>query len=122
MRTLFAALVLTPAVCFAAPTTSIHLEFNGSDGFSVDSYSVPDRTVDAQVNLTRLSSGSLEYLCYEGKAQNVVKMLDRLIKKAGLIVSNYDRSIRNDKIFAKLSVTNFNDKIQTADLTIETCN
>jgi hypothetical protein len=82
---------------------------------------VPDRRVDAQINLIRMSFYSIESICYNGKAQNVVKMLDRVVKNAGNSVSNYESSTEKGLVKVNLSVMNKVKEIQTVSLEIASC-
>lgn len=107
---------------FANMPTSIHLEFNGPDGFSSEVYEVPDKTMTSQLNLVLLSSASVEFLCYNGDANDVIKTLDSLVTNAGTAVKNYEGSIRANKVFIKLSVLNMHKKIQNTNLEVAACN
>ena len=67
MKNLFLSLCVLFSVssAFAAEGSSIELTFNGPDGFSTDVYNVPNQNDSAVQNLIKLSSESVESICYK---------------------------------------------------------
>ena len=133
MKTILIAsiFVLTIAVGFSnhasaapgatAPMNTIHTEFNGADGFSTEVYEIPDKKETPQLNLIMLSSGAIEFVCYDGAPRNIFRKLDQTVADAGLTVHKYARSVKAKNLVIELSVLNFQGKVQTSKLEVTPC-
>ena len=121
---IFVASFSTAAFAAPAPTApmnTVHIEFNGADGFSTEVYEIPDKKETPQLNLIMLSSGAIEFVCYDGAARNIFRKLDQTVADAGLTVHKYARSVKAKNLVIELSVLNFQGKVQTSKLEVTPC-